>query len=115
MIERVVVDDLRNHNLPAVHLRTSADATTFLHDNAGKHIGELWLDWDLGWTDTALPVVLLLEEACFNNSPFDIDVIYIHTANPSGADRIYNSRLLQANYAMQRVNCWDHLTEADGV
>ena len=49
---------------------------------------ELWLDHDLGEDDTIWPVVEVLERAAFEERPFDIGVINVHSANPAGAARL---------------------------
>ena len=48
----------------------------------------MWLDHDLGEDDTIWPVVEVLERAAFENRPFDIGVINVHSANPAGAAKI---------------------------
>ena len=53
-----------------------------------RRLDELWLDHDLGGDDTIWPVVEVLERAAFEDRPFDIGVVYIHSANPAGATRI---------------------------
>ncbi len=49
---------------------------------------ELWLDHDLGGEDTIWPVVEMLERAAFDERPFDIRAVFIHSANPPGAAKI---------------------------
>jgi hypothetical protein len=102
-VDRVVIDDLRTHPDSGVHLRTSAQALAWLRENRDAHITELWLDHDLGGEDTIRPVVLFLEEACFNDEPFDIETIYVHTASPVGADYISSSNLLKKHYNIVRA------------
>jgi hypothetical protein len=101
--ELVIIDDLRTHTRGGLHLRTSADALDWLDSHRGDTIGELWLDHDLGGDDTIRPIVGALEERCFNRDPVPIDVIYVHTANPVGADMILRSRLLGENYRLVRT------------
>jgi hypothetical protein len=48
-------------------------------------LDELWLDYDLGEDDTIWPVVAVLERAAFEDHPFDIGIINVHSANPAGA------------------------------
>lgn len=108
----VVIDDLRNFRepRPALMLRTSADALSWLQAHKGDSIGELWLDHDLGMTpdgiaDTTMPVVDWLCEQAFNDEPLDIKQIWIHTSNPVGARTIaavlerygYNAQKVQAS------------------
>lgn len=102
-IERVVIDDERTHRDGGIHLRTSAAAITWLNDHPDQLIGELWLDHDLGGDDTIRPVVELLERRCFDGTPQPITVIWVHTANPVGADRITTSRLLTNTYQVRRA------------
>lgn len=65
-------------------------------------IKELWLDHDLGGEDSIRPVVEYIERNVFNGTPLDIAVVYVHTANPVGADRIVKSNLMQ-HYVVRRV------------
>jgi hypothetical protein len=50
----------------------------------GRRVDELWLDHDLEGEDTIWPVAEVLERAPFDQRPFDIGVVYIHSANPLG-------------------------------
>jgi hypothetical protein len=67
---------------------------------------ELWLDHDLGSAevvdDTIRPVVRYLEERCFLDAPVSIGILYVHTANPVGAQFITSSNLLKAHYCIVR-------------
>lgn len=69
------------------YCRTSVMAIAQLrnHKNAGLRINQLWLDHDLGDDDTIMPVVDELCEKAFNNDPYDIEVIYVHSMNPVGS------------------------------
>jgi hypothetical protein len=49
-------------------------------DTSGAHLAQ-----DLGGDDTIWPVVETLEWAAFENHPFDIGVINVHSAKPGGA------------------------------
>ncbi len=51
-------------------------------------LDELWLDHDLGNDDAIWPVVEVLERAAFEDRPFDVGVVVIHSANPAGATKI---------------------------
>jgi hypothetical protein len=49
---------------------------------------KLGLDHDLGVDDTIWPVVELLVRAAFEECPFDIGIIHVHSANPAGARKM---------------------------
>jgi hypothetical protein len=68
--------------------RTSAAGVQLLERYRVRRLDELWLDHDLGEDDTVWPVVEVLERAAFEDRPFDIGVIYVHSANPAGAAKI---------------------------
>ncbi|MEV4507435.1 cyclic-phosphate processing receiver domain-containing protein [Dactylosporangium sp. NPDC049525] len=89
----VLVDDLRSFvdGRAAEVARTSAAGVEVLGRYRQRRIDELWLDHDLGGDDTIWPVVELLELAAFEERPFDVGVVVIHSANPPGA-----AKMLQA-------------------
>jgi hypothetical protein len=82
------IDDLRA--LPrATHIaRTSHEGILLLEEHRNDEIDELWLDHDLGGDDSIMPVVTVLEEAAFDGRPFNIGMIFVHSANPSGAETV---------------------------
>jgi hypothetical protein len=86
----VLIDDLRSFvdGRPADVARTSAAGVELLERRRAQRLDELWLDHDLGGEDTIWPVVELLERAAFEERPFDIGTVYIHSANPPGAAKI---------------------------
>ncbi|MEH0938654.1 cyclic-phosphate processing receiver domain-containing protein [Micromonospora psammae] len=86
----VLVDDLRAFvdGRVAQVARTSAAGVQALERHRGERLDELWLDHDLGGDDTIWPVVEVLEQAAFEERPFDIGVVYIHSANPVGAMKV---------------------------
>nr|WP_165947382.1 cyclic-phosphate processing receiver domain-containing protein [Micromonospora sp. 15K316] len=87
----VLIDDLRSFvgdGRAARVARTSAEGVEVLGGQRGQRLDELWLDHDLGGDDTIWPVVELLERAAFEERPFDIGVVYVHSANPAGAARV---------------------------
>lgn len=86
----VIVDDLRSFvdGRSAEVARTSAAGVDLLDRYRGRRPDELWLDHDLGGDDTIWPVVEVLERAAFDERPFDIGVINVHSANPAGAARL---------------------------
>jgi hypothetical protein len=86
----VLIDDLRSFldGRAAEVARTSADGIALLGRLRDGRLDELWLDHDLGGDDTIWPVVELLERAAFEERPFDVGVILIHSANPAGAAKM---------------------------
>lgn len=86
----VLIDDLRSFvdGRDAEVARTSAAGVALLHRCRGRRLDELWLDHDLGADDTIWPVVEVLERAAFEERPFDIGAIHIHSANPAGAAKM---------------------------
>ena len=86
----ILIDDLRSFGdgRTAEVARTSAAGVDLLAGHRARRIDELWLDHDLGGDDTIWPVVEILERAAFEEQPFDIGVVNVHSANPAGAARI---------------------------
>ncbi|MEU9509416.1 cyclic-phosphate processing receiver domain-containing protein [Micromonospora sp. NPDC048170] len=86
----LLVDDLRSFvdGRVAQIVRTSAAGIEALEGHRRDRLEELWLDHDLGGDDTIWPVVEVLELAAFEGQPFDIGVVYVHSANPAGAAKI---------------------------
>ncbi|MFA1540709.1 cyclic-phosphate processing receiver domain-containing protein [Actinomadura monticuli] len=82
------VDDLRSLPRATRVARTSREGVLLLEEHRDREIDELWLDHDLGGDDTIMPVVALLEEAAFDGRPFTIGMIFVHSANPSGAETL---------------------------
>ncbi|WIM93416.1 hypothetical protein ACTOB_005393 [Actinoplanes oblitus] len=89
----VLIDDLRSFadGRTAEVARTSAAGVALLDRLREQRIDELWLDHDLGDDDTIWPVVAVLERAAFEERPFDIGLILIHSANPGGAAKMIQS------------------------
>ncbi|MEN3615426.1 cyclic-phosphate processing receiver domain-containing protein [Plantactinospora sp. ZYX-F-223] len=83
----VLVDDLRSFvdGRSAEVARTSAAGVELLGRYRDRRLDELWLDHDLGGDDAIWPVVEVLERAAFDERPFDVGVINVHSANPAGA------------------------------
>ncbi|GAA1623946.1 cyclic-phosphate processing receiver domain-containing protein [Actinoplanes couchii] len=98
----VLIDDLRSFvdGKAAEVARTSAAGVALLDGFRGRRIDELWLDHDLGDDDTIWPVVEVLERAAFEESPFDIGVVVIHSANPAGAAKMAQA-LRRWNYPVR--------------
>ena len=86
----ILIDDLRSFvdGRPAEVARTSAGGVELLRRHRAHRIDELWLDHDLGGDDTIWPVVELLELAAFEEQPFDIGAVLIHSANPPGGAKM---------------------------
>jgi hypothetical protein len=88
----LVLDDMRNfpddRAAMITTVRTSSDALNWFQLRGaffpGIHLDELWLDFDLGGDDTAMPVVMYLAEMGFHGQPYPVDRIYLHTSNPVG-------------------------------
>lgn len=104
----IVIDDLRNFRdrRPATMVRNSKDAVAFLTRVHGEHFDQLWLDHDLGEVsgekDTIMSVIDYLSEAAFNDNPFNVDLILVHTSNPVGAKQMLAS-LERYGYNAKRV------------
>lgn len=86
----ILIDDLRSFadGRSAEVARTSAAGVALLDRYRSQRLDQLWLDHDLGEDDTIWPVVEVLERAAFQECPFDVGVINIHSANPAGATKM---------------------------
>jgi hypothetical protein len=86
----VLVDDRRSFvdGRNALVARTSAAGVELLDSLRDQRLDELWLDHDLGGDDTIWPVVEVLERAAFEERPFDVEAICVHSANPVGAGKV---------------------------
>jgi len=102
MTIKLAIDDDRL--LPGMSeiARSSQAGIEMLARYSRVRIDELWLDHDLGGTDTILPVCEVLEETAFNGVPYDIGIILVHSANPVGANTVVNA-LLRQGYNARRV------------
>ncbi|MFD5517060.1 cyclic-phosphate processing receiver domain-containing protein [Streptomyces sp. NPDC127066] len=96
------IDDLRPLPRATRIARTSREGVQLLEEHRDRFIDELWLDHDLGGDDTVMPVVTLLEEAAFDGRPFRIGAVFVHSANPVGAETVVRS-LTRWNYRVQRA------------
>lgn len=104
-----VIDDLRNFHddRPAVIARTSKEALEYLHANENIHFTDVWFDHDLGEPegklDDVMSVVDYFNERAFNDNPVNVDTVYVHTSNPSGAKKIV-AGLERYGYNVYRVD-----------
>ncbi|WP_034266798.1 cyclic-phosphate processing receiver domain-containing protein [Actinospica robiniae] len=96
------IDDLRPLPRATRIARTSRDGIQLLQEHRDQLIDELWLDHDLGGDDTIMPVVTLLEEAAFSGRPFQIGTVFVHSANPIGAETVVRL-LARWNYHVRRA------------
>ncbi|MFF4381770.1 cyclic-phosphate processing receiver domain-containing protein [Kitasatospora sp. NPDC001547] len=96
------IDDLRPLPRATRIARTSREGVRLLQEHRDGFIDELWLDHDLGGDDSILPVVTLLEEAAFDGRPFRIGTVFVHSANPVGAETVVRS-LTRWNYRVRRA------------
>ncbi|MGW4651204.1 cyclic-phosphate processing receiver domain-containing protein [Kitasatospora sp. NPDC004289] len=97
------IDDLRPLPWVTRIARTSAEGVRLLEEHREVYVDELWLDHDLGGEDSIMPVVTLLEEAAFHGRPFRIGTVYVHSANPIGAQTVVSS-LRRWNYQVRRTS-----------
>ncbi|MFE6687440.1 cyclic-phosphate processing receiver domain-containing protein [Streptomyces sp. NPDC057743] len=96
------IDDLRPLPRATRIARTSRDGIQLLQEHRDGYIDELWLDHDLGGDDSIMPVVTLLEEAAFSGRPFPIGMVFVHSANPIGAETVVRA-LRRWNYPVRRA------------
>lgn len=101
----LVIDDERSFadevdDASVTYARTSRDGIDALQ-NVGA-LDELWLDHDLGGSDTISPVIGWLCEQAFEGTPFPVQLVVVHTANPTGASTMIRS-LERFGYRCTRV------------
>jgi hypothetical protein len=96
------IDDLRPLPRATRIARTSVEGIQLLQEHRDGFIDELWLDHDLGGDDSIMPVVTLMEEAAFRGRPFDIGTVFVHSANPIGAEAVVRA-LTRWNYHVRRA------------
>ncbi|MFB7631336.1 cyclic-phosphate processing receiver domain-containing protein [Streptomyces sp. NPDC056149] len=85
------IDDLRPLPRATRIARTSREGIQLLQEHRHGFIDELWLDHDLGGDDSIMPVVAMMEEAAFNGQPFPVGMVFVHSANPIGAEAVVRS------------------------
>ena len=78
----VVIDDERTFAGADLHLRRSAEALAWLANL--EPCSELWFDHDLGGDDTTRAVALWLAEMAFNEEPYPVERVFVHSMNPVG-------------------------------
>ncbi|MGW5529360.1 cyclic-phosphate processing receiver domain-containing protein [Streptomyces xanthochromogenes] len=96
------IDDLRALPRATRIARTSREGVELLLEHRDRFVDELWLDHDLGGDDSILPVVTVMEEAAFHGRPFRIGTVFVHSANPIGAETVVRS-LTRWNYRVRRA------------
>lgn len=88
----LLIDDLRNFIVApegeVVIARSSQEALDYLDAHEGDHFSEIWLDHDLGKSDTIMHVVDYLNERGFYENHVDVDVIYVQSSNPVGVKQM---------------------------
>ena len=52
---------------------------------------EIWLDHDLGGDDTSMSIVDWLSERAFNDDPYPVKKVIVHTANRVGSKNIVSA------------------------
>ncbi|MEV5387246.1 cyclic-phosphate processing receiver domain-containing protein [Streptomyces sp. NPDC052721] len=98
----LAIDDLKTQPQPTRLARTSREGVQLLQEHQDIFIDELWLDHDLGEDDSIMPMVTLLDEAAFQGNPFQIGTVYVHNANPIGAETVVRS-LSHCKYRVRRA------------
>ncbi|MFE6961662.1 cyclic-phosphate processing receiver domain-containing protein [Streptomyces sp. NPDC057696] len=96
------IDDLRLLPWTTQIARSSGEGIKLLQEHRDGFIDELWLDHDLGGDDSILPVVTLMEEAAFNERPFRIGTVFVHSANPIGSETVVRS-LTRWGYSVRQA------------
>jgi len=92
----IVDDDIQTRFLDkgvgCLYATNSKDALNTLQklvetDTISHHepLDEMWLDHDLGLADDIMVVVDWLAEIAFDDNPYPVSKIYIHSMNPAGS------------------------------
>lgn len=96
----LVIDDNRTFPFGTVHARTSAEGLAAL---AGSNVfDEIWLDHDLGGSDTIWPVVDELIMRARDGRAYPASRVVVHSANPVGAARMMTALLPW--YPVERIS-----------
>lgn len=112
----LVIDDLRTlREIPdgcdVTYALTSKDGLAELRK--GEELSELWLDHDLGYdmeaqdADTIRPIIDYLDELAFNDTPYPVGVILVHTMNSIGASYMVDV-LSRRGYQVVRVQALEY-------
>lgn len=114
----VIIDDERDfinrkRYETSLVFRNCFDAIDFFEKHEGEPVAELWLDHDLGMIDgkehDIFTFIDYLEHLHHHSDWLPvIDKIYVHTANPVGAQRMIKA-LNHIGYHTTRVDCSHHL------
>ena len=96
----LVIDDNRTFPFGTVHARTSAEGLVML--DGPNEFGEIWLDHDLGGTDTIWPVIDELIARARDGRPYPASRVVVHSANPVGAARMMQA--LERWYPVERIS-----------
>lgn len=93
----LLIDDLRDFRVtPKENLiiaRNSAEGMKALqtaHENREKFTS-IWFDHDLGGDDTTMRIVDYMSEQGYNDTPVQVDQVYVHTSNRVGREQILRS------------------------
>lgn len=119
----VLIDDLRSFRPNTVPqgetlliARTLSEGLKTIKDahSAQLRIDQLWLDHDLGEnpttgaTETIMPIVDLIIGYSYEETPLNVNMIYIHTSNPVGR-RNMNASLSNWGYKVVSLDSADYL------
>ena len=114
----LIIDDLRLFDRQKmglgpddrlIYARTSAQGLALL---ATESWDELWLDYDLGEDDDANRVLDYLERRFYEERPVALGVIFVHSDNPVGAQRL--ALTLARYYPVVRRSAIPYLSAASG-
>lgn len=103
----LVIEDIRTFRFPAVYARTLAEAWVLLISRPWR---EIWLDHDMGRTandNNTYALAVFMEQRAQEGDPLHVERVYVHTANPSGGDRLMAA--LSPWYDVTRVSASDYL------
>lgn len=115
----LLIDDLRDFrqlqdNAEYVIARNSQQALEILA--SGVAFAEIWFDHDLGEidgkVDSTMVVVDFLSERAYNDEPYPVEQVLVHTSNPVGRSQIVAS-LTRYGYNTRIVNAPDYFIVND--
>ena len=102
----LVIEDIRIFRFPCVYARTMGEAWQLLFSKPWR---EVWFDHDMGllrFDVNTYPLAVQLEELAHQGIPHPIERVFVHSANPAGAQRLVMA--LRA-YDPIRVDANDYL------